>query len=222
MRCLVLLALQGLCESKPSDYVAWRILGIPRWCPPIFGKTPVVGFYQIYFVLKFHPEKKLVYRWLRKQWELTSLRQVQHFKMMAMADVRHLLESAWEALGKGFFKAETVRVTLDTWKKGLNSESETVKRRCSCWFQDLLHPIKDKVHWIQPGNLAFQWESPGDLILRRHDLQLNHPTYPPKPTEYGMVCPKKCNTKNWDLGIYYCICLYIHHLWMTLHFSNRL
>ena len=60
----MLLALQGLCESKPSDYVAWRsfldiwhILGIPRWFLPILGTSPVVGFYPIFVVVDFHPEK---------------------------------------------------------------------------------------------------------------------------------------------------------------------
>ena len=34
----MLLALQGLCESKPSDYVAWRsFLTFPQVVSPILG-----------------------------------------------------------------------------------------------------------------------------------------------------------------------------------------
>lgn len=45
----MLLALQGLCESKPSDYVAWRsFLTFPQVVSPILG-LPGGGVLPIFF-----------------------------------------------------------------------------------------------------------------------------------------------------------------------------
>lgn len=144
---------------------------------------------------------------------------------------RHLLESAGKHSGRAFPKLKRWGSRWTLRKKGLNSE--TLKRRCSCWFQDLLHPlffrrsIKDKSSLDSARKPCISMR-----ITRRSqiektwstDLQLNHPSCPPKPTEYGIVCPKKYNTKNRDLGVYYCICLiFVYTSFVDdTSFSNRL
>ena len=169
-------------EFPGGFYPFW---GLPRW----WGFT----WFLLWLIFTL---KKSLGRWLRKQWELTSLRQVQHFKMMAMADVRHLLESAWEALGKGFLKAETVRVTLDGPQFWIwNAETPLLL---------LISRFVASAFFLEIHQRQSSWDSARKpcismRITRRSqiektwstDLQVNHPSYPPKPTEYGIVQHKK-------------------------------